>query len=114
MVANRIDFEEWVAVGKVWTENPNWVEAPRWVRVVVLALSRVQPNGHAPFKKGELAELLHRDGVVPSQQTVHSAIRRGIETGLLESGSIARCLIPTGVQQRRTGNFGECPRKHSR
>lgn len=114
MVADgRITLQEgWHAVDKDHAHLDGWVEAPRWVRIVLLANSRVQPNGHAPFAKGELAELLQRDGETPNRRVLYNAIQRAVDLGLLQPGSIARCLIPVGVQRSRGGNFGDCPRKH--
>lgn len=82
-----------------WHERSGNRRLPRWLRVLALAYGAHENNGHALFKRGEVALVLgavDRDTgeVVPlSRQRVHEAVQLAIELDFLGDGSNARCLI---------------------
>ena len=82
-----------------WHERSGDRRLPRWLRVVALAYGSHENDGHARFKRGDVALILgtvdHQTGAVVSlsRQRVHEAIQQAIELGFLGLGSNARCLI---------------------
>lgn len=83
----------------VWHERSGNPMLPRWLRVTALAYGSHDNDGHARFKRGEVALVLghvdHDTGaVIPlSRQRVHEAVQQAVELGFLAAGSIPRCLI---------------------
>lgn len=65
----------------------------RYLRAYHLAVSRAAPNGHAPFKRYELAKLLGRDGKVARKGEVVDAIEKAVSSGLLDKQSRPECLL---------------------
>jgi hypothetical protein len=80
-----------------------------WLRLSQLAVARVQANGHAPFQRGELAQIL---GVHPDN--VGREIRKAVGYKYLVPGSATCCLVPnpdrfnTGGLQRRGSASAVC------
>ncbi|MGA8247847.1 MAG: hypothetical protein WB797_13170 [Nocardioides sp.] len=72
---------------------------PKWLRVACLAYGAHDNNGHAVFRRGEVALVLgkppeHGRGPVPlDRRRVHEVIRLAVEYEWLMPGSTARCLI---------------------
>lgn len=90
---------------------------PRWLRATYAAYGHLGGNGHATFRRSELAALLgdHTQGVsVPTErQRVREAIDGAIDRGLLEKGSKALCLIvPRAAIAYGAGNPGTPCRRH--
>lgn len=82
-----------------WHERSGDPRLPRWLRIVALAYGCHDNDGHARFKRGDVALVLgsvdHETGaVIPlPRQRVHEAITQAVELGFLAEGSFARCLI---------------------
>lgn len=67
---------------------------PTFVRVADLAIALAGANGHAPFKHGELTELLGKD-----YRMVDKAVADAVSYGLLAQGSNKRCLcVPRQIK----------------
>lgn len=83
----------------VWEERAGSRSLPDWLRVACLAYGSHRANGHANFRRGEVALVLARldeaTGVVTplARQGVHRAIKVAVGNGWLAVGSTARCLI---------------------
>lgn len=75
----------------------------KWLRLVALAYSRHQENGHTPFERGELRSLLPSvdtsTGEVRPDKNLDRHIRQAVDLGFLLADSNASCLIvPHGVR----------------
>lgn len=86
--------------------NPRF---PYALRVAFLAFGTHRANGHATFRRGEVAKVLSHvddDGtLIPTtRQTVHRAIAQAVEFGMLEEGSHSMCLVVP--RHRATGGRG--------
>lgn len=99
-------------------ENP--VCSNRQLRIVALAMSRLEPKGHAHFDQGELRRLLsrvdERTGELkePSRDSITRDIRTLEESGFLLPGSWLRDLrMPMfDVQYGRSDRDNSmCPKK---
>ena len=83
----------------VWHERSGDRRLPKWLRVAALAYGSHENNGHARFKRGEVALILavvdHETGeVVPlDRRAVFRVIQQAVAYGWLDEGSTARCLI---------------------
>lgn len=83
----------------VWHERSGNARLPRWLRVVALAYGCHDNDGHARFKRGEIALVLgsvdqETGAVIPlSRQRVHEAVRQAVDLGFLGEGSLPMCLI---------------------
>lgn len=64
---------------------------PLWLKVTCMAYARVGANGHAGFKRGELAQLMGK-----CRQDIERAIRTAVGYGWLHEASCTECLIPPG------------------
>lgn len=82
-----------------WQDRSGDARLPKWLRVASLAYGCHEDNGHAVFKRGEVALVLatvdHITGeVVPlDRRRLHEVIQHAVEYGWLEPGSKPRCLI---------------------
>ncbi len=82
-----------------WHERAGDKRLPKWLRVAALAYGSHENNGHALFRRGEVALVLatvdHGSGaVVPlDRRDVFRSIQQAVAYGWLEEGSTARCLI---------------------
>ncbi len=101
-----------------WLERSGSPALPRWLRVVALAYGSHDNDGHARFKRGEVALVLAGPfprGEVPkplSRQRVHEAVRQAVELGFLDEGSIPMCLIVPAHDVRKgslDGKSKPCP-----
>jgi hypothetical protein len=105
-MGNKDAFREWAASNVF----------PRFLRVTFAAYANLEANGHARFRRSELAGLLGEkvDGVwIPTaRQRVREAIDNAIDRDLLMPGSKALCLIvPRMVVAFGKGNPDKpCPR----
>ena len=83
----------------VWHERSGDWRLPKWLRVAALAYGAHENNGHARFKRGEVALVLgsvdHETGeVIPlDRRNLHRVIQDAITYGWLMPESTARCLI---------------------
>lgn len=109
-MGNQDTFKDWAASETF----------PRWLRVTFAAYAKVEANGHASFRQGELAVLL--GDMLPSglrvptvRQRVREAIDNAVGRGLLDPGSKALCLIvpPTAVAFGK-GRAEKCKRHRPR
>lgn len=102
----------------VWHERSGNGRLPRWLRVVALAYGSHDNDGHARFKRGEVALVLagpFQPGEVPkplSRQRVHEAVQQAVDLGFLADGSIPMCLIVPAHDVRKGPHEGRskpCP-----
>ena len=81
----------------VWQERAGDPRLPYWLRVAALAYGSHADNGHARFKRGEIAVVLAAvdsgTGVVRPYRNVRRAVTLAVEYGWLEAGSYWGCLI---------------------
>lgn len=101
-----------------WHAKAGDPRLPRWLRVACLAYGAHGNNGHAPFRRGEVALVLgsppdHEGGPGPlDRRRVHEVIKTAVEYGWLAPGSWARCLIVPSDQIKK-GPFDQavapCP-----
>ena len=82
---------------------------PYWLRVAALAFGSHTDNGHARFKRGEIALILgtldQRTGEIRPFANVRREIGRAVEYGWLEAGSYWGCLI-VPAHSIRKGDLG--------
>lgn len=85
---------------------------PYWLRVTALAYGSHADNGHARFKRGEVALILgtvdHETGELRPFANVRREISRAVEYGWLEEGSYWGCLI-VPAHSIRKGELGHRP-----
>lgn len=74
-----------------WQRRAGDPRLPYWLRVAALAYGSTLDNGHAPFKRGDIAVTLGDPG--QPYKHVARAIDTAVEYGWLEEGSYWRCLI---------------------
>jgi hypothetical protein len=83
------------------------------MRLFLLGLQRVSNRGHAPFKAGEIAQLMVReDGSSYTDKYIRNEIAVLSNAGLLSSESNIRCLLyPKELILLKTDkkNVAECP-----
>src|SRR5690242_20337375 len=100
-----------------WLEHAGDPDLPDWLRVACAAYGQHKANGHATFRRGQLALILARidtqtGEVVPlDRRNLHRAIQVAIQHGWLSIASSARCLVVPAHQV--TGGLGNaraaCP-----
>lgn len=101
----------------VWHERTANRNLPAWLRVAFLAFGAHKANGHAQFKRGEIAEMLgHVDEESGEFRPAHKsnvqrAIRAAVEAGYLAPGSSSMCLVvPAHAIEGGMGNpHAPCP-----
>ena len=82
-----------------WHERAGDRRLPKWLRVAALAYGSHENNGHARFKRGEVALVLgtvdHQTGeVIPlDRRELFRVIGQAVEYEWLMPDSTARCLI---------------------
>lgn len=88
-----------------WQARAGDPRLPYWLRVAALAFGSHADNGHARFKRGEIALIL---GTVDGQTgelrpfaNVRREVARAVEYGWLEPGSYWGCLIVPAHSIRR-------------
>ena len=83
------------------------------MRLFLLGLQRVSNRGHAPFRAGEIAELMVRkEGIPYSEKHIRNEIQLLANAGLLSPESNIRCLLyPMELISLKTDkkNAAECP-----
>ena len=89
------------------------VELRLHMRLFLLGLQRVSNRGHAPFKAGEIAQLMVReDGSSYTDKYIRNEIALLANSGLLSPESNIRCLLyPKELILLKTEkkNAAECP-----
>ncbi len=103
----------------VWHERSGNSRLPRWLRVVALAYGCHDNEGHARFKRGEIALVLgsvdHDTGaVIPlSRQRSHEAVRQAVDLGFLADGSLpdvpGACRLTTSRRGHSTTSRSPAP-----
>jgi hypothetical protein len=90
-------------------------DLPLWMRVFAVAMARSEPNLHAPFESGELAELLGKrlpDGSTKpvERRDLHKCVKRAVALDLLDETSSVRCLVLPASRTacRRSGYKKPC------
>jgi hypothetical protein len=95
-----------------WQARAGDPRLPYWLRVTALAFGSHADNGHAKFKRGEVALILgtvdRQTGEVRPFANVRREIARAVEYGWLEDGSYWGCLIVPAHSIRR-GEMGKRP-----
>lgn len=82
-------------------------QAPAFLRIAWLAMGRHGSNGHAEFRRGELASLLNQNG--KPYRRVDDAIATAIQYGMLDASSTRRCLVvPCDLIEGPHGKFVKC------
>lgn len=100
---------------RVWEERSGDPQMPQWLRVASLAYGKHKANGHAQFRRGQIALVLAtvdpQTGEVLPDLNVGRAIRRAVQYGWLAEGSNVRCLIvPSHAISGPMGNqYAPCP-----
>ncbi|MDR6862158.1 hypothetical protein J2X64_000539 [Phycicoccus sp. 3266] len=88
-----------------WQARAGDRRLPYWLRVAAAAYGAHGENGHAVFKRGQLALILatvdHDTGEVQPYGHVGRAIADAVEFGWLEDGSYWGCLIVPAHSIRR-------------
>lgn len=117
--------------GRVWARHyqDDWARRagqdwlPYWLRVAAAAYGSHGENGHAKFKRGDLALILANPdpitGEIKPYSNVGRAISDAIAYGWLEAGSYWGCLIVPAHSIRRgdlTHRPSACPQapRHAR
>lgn len=105
---------------EVWQSRAGDPRLPYWLRVASLAYGLHGENGHARFKRGEIALVLadvdRESGQIRPYENVGRAIKDAIEYGWLESESFWGCLVVPAHAVRKgslTRAVATCP-IHSR
>lgn len=102
-----------------WQARAGDPRLPYWLRVAALAYGSHANNGHARFKRGEIALVLATvdpdTGEVHPFANVRREIARAVEYGWLEDGSYWGCLV-VPAHSIRKGAYAErrsvCPLAH--
>lgn len=103
-----------------WQARAGDPRLPYWFRIAALAFGCHTENGHARFKRGEVALVLGsldpKTGELRPFANVRREIARAVEYGLLEEGSYWGCLV-VPAHSIKKGNLARatpCPlaRKH--
>lgn len=82
-----------------WQSRAGDPRLPYWLRVAALAYGSHEDNGHAKFKRGEIALILGMPG--KPYPNVRRAVADAVAYGWLAEGSYWRCLIvPMHVARR--------------
>lgn len=92
-----------------WQARAGDPRLPYWLRVAALAFGSHADNGHARFKRGEVALILgsvdQETGELHPFANVRREVARAVEFGWLEDGSYWGCLIVPAHSIRR-GDWG--------
>lgn len=80
----------WVKASQSGLESLSKGPLHLWLRVALIAAARLQANGCAPFKRGELARIMGNK----HSQAITRAIRDAVSYGFLEADSKPECLRP--------------------
>ena len=103
-----------------WQARAGDPRLPYWLRIAALAFGSHTENGHAKFKRGEIAVVLgsvdHETGEFRPFANVRREIARAVEYGWIEEGSFWGCLV-VPAHSIKKGNLSRrspCPlaRKH--
>ncbi len=98
-----------------WAERSGNTRLPDWLRVVALAYGKHKANGHAAFKRGEIAWVLAKvdedSGEIVAGRNVHRAVAAAVDYGFLSPLSNQRCLVvPVHAIGGPSGNvLAPCP-----
>lgn len=88
-----------------WQSRAGDPRMPKWLRVAALAYGSHADNGHARFKRSEVALILGtvdpQTGEVKPYANVRRAITEAVAYGWLEEGSYWGCLIVPAHSIRR-------------
>jgi hypothetical protein len=95
-----------------WQARAGDPRLPYWLRVAALAFGSHANNGHARFKRGEIALILgtvdQSTGELRPFANVRREIGRAVEYGWLDEGSYWGCLI-VPAHSIRKGELGTRP-----
>jgi hypothetical protein len=78
---------------KVWAERAADPNMMLWIRVAALAFGCHRANNHAPFKAGEIAQILGTPGHPLRASSVSNAIKLAKQSTWIAEESTARCLV---------------------
>lgn len=99
-----------------WQARAGDPRLPFWLRVASLAYGHHENNGHARFKRGEIALILakvnHETGEIRPHQWVGRDIALAVEYGWLDKGSFWGCLIVPAHSVRKGDMYASpkaCP-----
>lgn len=97
-----------------WQSRAGDQRLPYWLRVAALAYGSHQDNGHAKFKRGEIALILGTpdgDGGITPLANVGRAIADAVEYGWLASESFWGCLVVPAHAAKKgpLGHNQPCP-----
>lgn len=76
-----------------WHRRSGDPRLPKWLRVAALAYGSHGNNGHASFKRGDVAATLGMPGEPLDRRRLHEHIAMAVEFGWLADGSTSMCLI---------------------
>lgn len=100
---------------EVWQERAGDDRYPYWLRVAALAYGSHLDNGHARFKRGEIAMILGRidpaTGELVPYRNVSRAIVIAVEYGWLDPASFWGCLVVPAhaIKKGEHGRDPVCP-----
>lgn len=95
-----------------WERRAGDQRLPKWLRVASLAYASHGNNGHANFRRGDVAVILGTPGEPLDRRQLHEYIQRAIELEWLADGSTSMCLVvPSHIVDK--GRIGE-PKKRCR
>ncbi|MGI8701637.1 MAG: hypothetical protein ACR2JU_10620 [Nocardioidaceae bacterium] len=100
---------------EAWQERAGDDRLPYWLRVAALAYGSHLDNGHARFKRGEIALVLGKvdsiTGEVMSFENVTRAIETAVTYGWLEPESFWGCLVVPAhaIKKGEHGRKPSCP-----
>jgi hypothetical protein len=97
---------------EAWARRAGDDRMPYWLRIVALAYGSHADNGHARFKRGELALILgsidRETGVIHPYAHAARAIRDAVDYGWLEPESFWGCLV-VPAHAIKKGPYGHEP-----
>lgn len=90
---------------EVWHRRSGETHLPKWLRVAALAYGSHGDNGHATFKRGDMATTLGEPGKPLDRRRLYDHIQQAIAFGWLAEGSTSMCLIvpPDAVDKGTIG-----------
>lgn len=99
-----------------WHRRAGDTRLPKWLRVAALAYGSHGNNGHASFKRGDVAIALGEPGAPVGRRRLHEHIQQAIDFGWLAEGSTSMCLIvpPYAIDKGAIGEPKKPCRTHSR
>lgn len=99
-----------------WERRAGDRRLPNWLRVASLAYGKHGNNGHANFKRGDVAVVLGEPGKPLDRRQVYEYIARAVELGWLLDGSTSMCLVvpPHVVDKGKLGQPKTRCRVHGR